>query len=77
MSRAAHDKLSEKDKEAFIQAAKRAAQATRSKIDELDGRGLSDLRQLGVEIVSDVDRAGFQRALAPLLDDWRRRFGVT
>ena len=76
MSRSAHERLSPEDRSAFVEAAQRASLAICRKIDELEANGLGQLRGLGLEIIEEVDRAAFQRALQPLNEEWRRRFGA-
>jgi len=73
MSKSAHERLSPNDRNAFVEAAQSAALATRRKIDELEANGLTQLRNSGLEIIEEVDRGAFQRALQPLTLEWRRR----
>ncbi len=75
MFKSAYERLSPDDRSAFIEAAQRAGLATRRKIDELEANGLTQLRNSGSEIIRGVDRGAFQRALQPLIEELRRRFG--
>jgi TRAP-type C4-dicarboxylate transport system substrate-binding protein len=75
MSKAAHDRLSEDDRQAFIEAARLAGQVTREDTDRLEAYGLPQLLGVGMEINTDVDKAAFRAALAPAYAAWREQFG--
>ena len=75
MSKAAHDKLSEADRQAFAEAARLAAQNERKYDDDAQAAGVASLLGVGMRINADVDKAAFRAALAPAYAMWRERFG--
>ena len=75
MSKAAYDKLSDTDKQAFAEAAQLASQAERKFNDDADAAGLAQLLSAGMKINADVDKAAFRAALAPAYTTWRQQFG--
>jgi TRAP-type C4-dicarboxylate transport system substrate-binding protein len=75
MSKAAYDKLSDTDKQAFAEAAQLASQAERKFNDDADAAGLAQLLSAGMKINADVDKAAFRAALAPAYTKWRQQFG--
>ena len=75
MSKAAHDRLSEGDRQGFIEAARLARQVTREDNDRLEPYGLAQLLGVGMKINTDVDKAAFRAALAPAYAEWREQFG--
>ena len=75
MSKAAHDKLSEADRQAFVEAAQLAVQVGRKADDDLDAQGVANLLNVGMKINDDVDKAAFRAALAPAYAEWREQFG--
>jgi TRAP-type C4-dicarboxylate transport system substrate-binding protein len=75
MSEAAHDKLTEADKRAFVEAARLAAQNSRKEGDDAEATGLAQLLSVGMKINTDIDKAAFRAALAPAYAKWREQFG--
>jgi tripartite ATP-independent transporter DctP family solute receptor len=75
MSKAAHDRLSEGDRQAFLEAARLARQGAREDIDRIELYGLPQLLGVGMKINTDVDKAAFRAALAPAYAEWRNQFG--
>jgi TRAP-type C4-dicarboxylate transport system substrate-binding protein len=75
MSKAAHNKLSDADKQAFVEAARLAGQAARKFDDDVEAAGLARLLSVGMKINADVDKPAFQAALEPASAEWRRQFG--
>jgi TRAP-type C4-dicarboxylate transport system substrate-binding protein len=75
MSKAAYDRLSDADKEAFAEAARLARQAERKFEDDVEAQGLARLLDVGMQINADVDTAAFRAALAPAYAEWRQQFG--
>ncbi|WP_207482212.1 TRAP transporter substrate-binding protein [Arenibaculum pallidiluteum] len=69
------DGLSDADKKAWTEAAKAAAKAQREFVAKVEQSGVDELRAAGMQVVSDVDRAQFQQALAPAYEDYAKRFG--
>ena len=75
MSKAAFDKLSAADKQAFLDAAKEGTKANRARVDEDDAKGVADLRAKGVTVIDNVDKAKFVSALAPVNAQFEKEFG--
>ncbi|HET8725906.1 MAG TPA: TRAP transporter substrate-binding protein [Alphaproteobacteria bacterium] len=75
MSPMVWDGLSDQEKEWFLQAAKVGAEAMRDKAFEDAQNGVAELKSRGMEVVSDVDRAAFEEALAPAFAQYAERFG--
>jgi len=69
------DGLSDADKAVFRDAARKAQEANRAEVDRVEQSGLATLRAAGMQIVTQVDNAAFQQALAPAYADYARRFG--
>ena len=65
------------DQKKIIQdSAKTGATAMRRKVNEIENKGIDDLKAQGVTVVSSVDKAKFQAALAPAYADYAKRFGA-
>ena len=65
------------DQKKIIQdSAKAGATAMRKKVNEIENKGIDDLKAQGVTVVSNVDKAKFQAALAPAYADYAKRFGA-
>jgi len=75
MNKAAFDKLSAADKQAFLDAAKEGTKANRARVDEDDAKGVADLRAKGMTVVENVDKAKFVSALAPVNGEFEKQFG--
>ncbi len=75
MNKAQWDKLSEADKQAFLDAAKEAVKANRTRVDDDERKAVADLRGKGMTVAENVDKAKFQAALAPVYADFAKRFG--
>ncbi len=75
MNKAQWEKLSEADKQAFLDAAKEAVKADRARVDEDERRAVADLRAKGMTVAENVDKAKFQAALGPVYVDFGKRFG--
>ena len=75
MNKAAFDKLSAADKQAFIDAAKEGTKANRARVAEDDAKGVAELRSKGMTVVENVDKAKFVAALAPVFADFEKQFG--
>jgi tripartite ATP-independent transporter DctP family solute receptor len=75
MSKAAYDKLSETERQAFAEVAQLAGQAERKLIDDAEAAGAARLLGVGMAINADVDKAAFRAALAPAYAGWRQQFG--
>jgi tripartite ATP-independent transporter DctP family solute receptor len=75
MNRAQWDKLSDADKQAFLDAAKEGVKANRARVDDDERRAVADLRARGMTVAENVDKAKFQAALGPVYADFATRFG--
>jgi len=75
MNKAAWDKLSAADKQAFLDAAKEAVKANRARVDDDEKKAVADLRAKGMNVVENVDKAKFQATLGPTYADFGKRFG--
>ena len=61
MNKAAFDKLSAADKQAFIDAAKGRHQGQPRRVDEDDAKGVADLRAKGMTVVDNPTRPSLWR----------------
>jgi len=75
MNKAQWDKLSDADKQAFLDAAREGVKANRARVDEDERRAVADLRAKGMLVVDHLDKAKFQLVLAPVYADFGKRFG--
>jgi tripartite ATP-independent transporter DctP family solute receptor len=75
MNKAAFDKLSAADKQAFLEAAKEGTKANRAKVDEDDAKGVADLRAKGMQVVETVDKSKFVATLGPVNAELEKQFG--
>ena len=75
MNKAAWDKLSSVDQQAFLAAAKEAVKANRARVDEDEKKAVADLRAKGMDVTENLDKARFQQALTPVYADFAKRFG--
>jgi tripartite ATP-independent transporter DctP family solute receptor len=75
MNKAQWDKLSQADKQAFLDAATEAVKANRARVDEDERKAVADLRAKGMTVAENVDKARFQAALEPVYADFAKRFG--
>jgi TRAP-type transport system periplasmic protein len=75
MNKAQWDKLSDADKQAFLDAAREGVNANRARVDEDERKAVADLRAKGMTVAENVDKAKFQAALGPIYTDFARRFG--
>lgn len=75
MNKAAFDKLSDADKQHFLEAAKVAAKANRDRVDADERTAVADLRAKGMQVVDKVDKSKFQAALAQVTVEFEKQFG--
>lgn len=66
--------LSDADKQAFVEAAKKGAQAMRAFVDNIEKTGVEQLKSEGMEVVVTVDRKSFEDAVAPAYEEYYKRF---
>jgi len=60
------------DRTLFMEAARAAQQANRARVTADDTNGVEELRRRGMTVVTQVDTAAFQQALAPAFAEWER-----
>lgn len=65
-------KLSAEDRGHFQAAARAAQKANRDRVSADDASGVEELRRRGMTVVTQVDTASFQAALAPAFAEWER-----
>jgi tripartite ATP-independent transporter DctP family solute receptor len=75
MNKAAFDKLSAADKQAFLDAAKIASAAQRARVDQDDAQGVAYLRSKGMTVNENVDKQAFVAKLAPVFAQFEKDFG--
>jgi len=75
MNKAAFDKLSAADKEAFLEAAKVAVKANRARVDQDDANGVAHLRAGGMQVIENIDKDKFVATLAPVNAQFEKEFG--
>ncbi len=69
-------KLSDADKKVFTAAATMSATATRKKVNEDEANGLAILKKDGMQIVENVDKDSFRKAVAPAYAEFAKEFGA-
>jgi tripartite ATP-independent transporter DctP family solute receptor len=69
------NRLSDADKKMFKQAALVSAAATRQKVAEVETTGIKELQSQGMQVVTNIDKAKFQAALAPAYAEYAKKFG--
>ena len=75
MSPTVWEGLSDEEKDAFRKAAKAGAAAMREKVRSDADSGVATLKEAGMEVTEDVDRAAFEKALEPLMAKYAEQFG--
>ncbi len=75
MNKAAFDKLSPADKQAFLDAAKEGVKANRARVDDDERKAVADLRSKGMNVVEHLDKAKFQAVLGPTYAEFGKKFG--
>jgi len=75
MNKAAWDKLSPEDRQAFLEAAKEAVKANRARVDEDEKKAVADLRSKGMNVVENLDKSKFQATLTPTYAEFGKKFG--
>lgn len=58
------DGLTDEQKGWFMEAARRSAAATRAEVDRLEAEGVALMRENGMEVITEIDRAPFQALAA-------------
>lgn len=65
-------RLNAADRALFQQAAREAQTANRARVTADDEAGVAELRRRGMTVITEVDTAAFQTALAPAFAEWER-----
>jgi len=69
------NKISDADKAAFKEAAKLALAANRKKVNDDEANGLEIMQKAGMEVITKVDGAAFQKAVASAYTTYNKEFG--
>jgi len=75
MNKAVFDKLADADKQVFMQAAKEAVRANRTRVDADEASGVADLRAKGMSVIEEVDKIPFAAAMASVNPQFEKQFG--
>src|SRR5574343_66387 len=67
--------LTDAQKTAFIEGAKMGAQASRKFVDDVEKKGVDEIKSHGVNVVSQVNNAPFQAALTPAYKQYAAKYG--
>jgi tripartite ATP-independent transporter DctP family solute receptor len=70
-----YNALSEADKKAFVESARAGAAAMRRFVDDLEQKGVEDLKAQGMQVVTRIDTAKFQTNLAPAYAEYAKKYG--
>ena len=76
MSKIHWDGLSEEQQAWFVGAGKAAATAARATVTANEEDGVALLRNNGMEVVTDVDKAAFAAAVQPAYDEFAEQYGA-
>ncbi|WP_263772778.1 TRAP transporter substrate-binding protein [Propionivibrio soli] len=69
------NKMSDADKNAFKEAAKIALVANRKKVNDDEANGIDIMKKAGTEVITQVDNAAFQKAVASAYTSFNKEFG--
>jgi TRAP-type transport system periplasmic protein len=75
MSKDLYDELSPADRQAFVEAARLGGLASRQFAAEAEANGVAFLRQQGMQVITDIDKAKFADAMAPAMPAFEKKFG--
>ena len=76
MSKIHWDGLSEEQQGWFVKAGKAAATAARATVSANEADGVKLLRDNGMEVVTDIDKAAFAAAVQPAYDQFAEQYGA-
>ena len=76
MSKIHWDGLGEEEQGWFREAARAAAEASRATVSANEENGVAQLRENGMEVVSEVDKAAFAAAVQPAYDKYADQYGA-
>ncbi len=75
MSKDLYDELSPADRQAFVEAARLGGLASRMFAAVAEANGIAFLRQQGMEVVTDIDKAKFADARGSVMPAFEKKFG--
>ncbi len=67
--------LTDAQKAAFTEGAKRGALASRAFVDAVEKKGVEEARANGMQVVDKVDQTAFRTALEPAYKEYAKKFG--
>lgn len=70
------NKVSEADRKVFLDAARKAADAQRRKVNEDEANGIAQLKKDGMQVVEKVDSESFRKAVATAYPAFAKEFGA-
>lgn len=76
LSPAVWNKLSDADKAAFTEAAKKGATAQRKKVNDDEASGIAQLRSEGMQVIEKVNGESFRKAVIPAYAGYAKEFGA-
>ncbi|MDR5901595.1 TRAP transporter substrate-binding protein [Halomonas icarae] len=69
------DGLSDEERGWFIEAARASAEATREEVSRLEREGIELLRENGMTVETEIDKAPFQEAVQPAYEIYTEQYG--
>lgn len=76
MSKVHWDGLSEEQQGWMVESAKAAGEAARATVSANEEAGVELLRENGMDVVTDVDRAAFAAAVQPAYEQFAAQYGA-
>jgi len=76
INKALYDKMSDVDKQAFLEAAREGVKANRARVDADERSAVAYLRSKGMDVVEQIDKSKFQAALAPVYREFEKQLGA-
>ena len=67
--------LNDQQKAVFVEGAKAGALASRKFVDDVEKKGVEEIKSHNVQVTDNVDKAGFKTALAPAYKQYATKFG--
>ena len=67
--------LNDAQKAAFTEGARAGALASRKFVDDVEKKGVEEIKSHGMQVVMDVDKAAFKTAMAPAYKQYATKFG--
>ncbi|MEQ5802966.1 TRAP transporter substrate-binding protein [Halomonas sp. H10-9-1] len=69
------DGLSDEERGWFVEASRAAAEATREEVSRLEREGIALLRENGMSVETEIDKAPFQEAVQPAYEIYTEQYG--